>query len=212
MASDLQALLSKLSGLRIPHEEALAPRFNVFHYFKVREIRATAILEDLLNPKGRHGQGALFLKDFLKNVEFSHPDLTDQKLIRQAIVHPEEKTDENRYLDLTIEVGKCKVGLENKIWAREGHNQLDDYIKHLKHKPGEENWFFILLTPDEEWEVKSCPKEKWAEYETQGRVRLLSYRELSEWICSWADKCKAERIKTFLEDMAVWANGLPGGE
>ena len=206
MLSDLKTLLSKISDLRIPNESTTAPRFNVFHYFKLIEVRATAILKDLLDPNGRHGQGSLFLADFLQRIGFKHDDLANGVTVRT-----EHKTERSRSLDLTIKIGKRMVGLENKIGAKEGRAQISDYIAFLKKKCGEENWFFILLTPDEEWDVKSCSKEDWETYKSQGKVLSLSYSELASWIRSWADNCEAKQVKAFLLDMAIWAESLAGG-
>ena len=40
----------------------LARRFNVFDYLPTHEMGLSRIVADLLDPKGKHGQGASFLK------------------------------------------------------------------------------------------------------------------------------------------------------
>jgi hypothetical protein len=43
-----------------------APDFNVFRYLKQDENLLSDIIADLLDPRGTHGQGPMFLDKFLR--------------------------------------------------------------------------------------------------------------------------------------------------
>lgn len=46
----------------------LAPDFNLFDYLRDDELGLSACLAGLLDPKGKHGQGTVFLNAFLETV------------------------------------------------------------------------------------------------------------------------------------------------
>ena len=48
--------------------------FNVFSFFKVDEAKHSSLLAFLLNPYESHGQGNLFLKNFLKRLNILNPN------------------------------------------------------------------------------------------------------------------------------------------
>jgi hypothetical protein len=95
-----------------------APQFNVFQMLNV-ETRETdfhsKILADLLSPAGSHGQGAVFLSEFLK------------MLVENGWLVATEPDGQGYYVDLEkdkidINIYKpnvCFIGIENKINAIE---------------------------------------------------------------------------------------------
>lgn len=48
--------------------------FNVFDFFKINEPTHSTLIASLLDPKGNHGQGNIFLKEFLKSIEIDFND------------------------------------------------------------------------------------------------------------------------------------------
>ena len=42
--------------------------FSVFQYIDFHEVLMSTIFKDLLNPRGKHGQGSLFLDEFLHQI------------------------------------------------------------------------------------------------------------------------------------------------
>src|SRR5208283_235963 len=68
------------------HTEALAratgEHFNIFHILRVGHLEVTThspILGELLNPKGKHGQGAAFLRLFLAQFDIHGFDPESEK-------------------------------------------------------------------------------------------------------------------------------------
>lgn len=202
---DLETFLQELASHLTDSETGTAPRFNVFRSLRLKETTATAILKDLLDPKGSHGQETAFLRDFLERLRLPF-ELPGN--LENAQLHTEDRTDKNRRMDLTLRLGSRIVALENKIGAGQQQDQVGDYIKFLE-KEYKGRWFFIFLTPDGLKPIESCPE--WNCHEAANRARCLSYVELSGWITSWVKLCEADRVKPFLADLAIWAK-KPSGD
>jgi hypothetical protein len=183
-----------------------APRFNVFDYIEPDENKATEILADLLDPTGRHGQGSVFLISFLSRIGFERPA---KRAIESAFVRTEHPTGWNRRIALTVTMEECILALENKIDAGEQPKQVADYIDFLRSDYGE-NWFFVFLTPSGRNPLECDPGTWKAEREAQ-RVRPFSYSEMSAWLRSCIAVVSSERVRTFIQDMASWSEGLFGG-
>lgn len=205
--SDLEQFLSELSRsieLVTPYEARLAriqaPRFNTFDYIDPDENRVTAILADLLDPNGRHGQGPVFLKEFLTFIRFDVPESS----IRNAVVATEIRTEWDRRLDLMIRMDDWTLALENKIGAGEQPHQLADYVTFL-HR--EKRWILIFLTPDGR-DPQTCGD--WSTWRQRSQARSLSYLGLSSWLRSCLSASGSDRVRMLLQDMAEWAKDIGG--
>src|SRR4051812_35936656 len=62
-----------------------APGFNVFPYIKRDENRLSDVLADLLDPAGAHGQGAMFLADFLRVAALDVGQPLDRARVRREV-------------------------------------------------------------------------------------------------------------------------------
>jgi hypothetical protein len=110
-------LLSDAGGV-IKKHEAIAREtgssFNVFEVANIgeNEVVVCRVLTELLSPKGSHAQGGVYLELFLHdclNQEFSKDE------IKNARVSSEYSTDENRRIDIVIEIGGRFIPIEVKI-------------------------------------------------------------------------------------------------
>jgi hypothetical protein len=182
-----------------------SPRFNVFDYIQPDENKVTAILADFLDPRGRHGQGDIFLSSFLARIGFDKPS---KDAIAAAKVRREERTGYNRRLDLTIRAGPYIVALENKKHAREQKQQISDYLDYLESIPNVQ-WFFIFLKDG--FDPEECDENRWKQKREEGRALAFSYSQLSAWLRSCVTWVPAERVRAFVNDMATWTENLRGG-
>jgi hypothetical protein len=125
-----QHLLSLTRTIR-HYEEALtqanSERFNLFNILRVDhyEVRThSPMLAELLNPKGSHGQGAVFLKHFLAELKIDDFEPKD------AHVDTEVPIKDGR-LDIVITAGNHRsIFIENKIYADLQDEQLKRYHAH----------------------------------------------------------------------------------
>jgi len=88
------------------------------------------VLYSLLDPEGLHYQKDLFLKLFIKEVL----KISDFGDMASVIVEREEQTQEARRIDFTIKNTNYYIGIEMKLNAADGQNQLSDYEDYLKTK------------------------------------------------------------------------------
>lgn len=174
-------LAPRLETARVLSEELdlnLAPRFNVLDYLRTDELGLSRIIADLLNPHASHGQGALFLREFLESLKrFSEtpswPDLVDRRAIE---VVPEWTTDQGRKIDVVVSIeGPHKkphcLALENKPYALDQENQVKDYLGSLEREFGK-GFLLIYLPPTGEG-PSSIPKEELAKW--RGRFAIMPY-------------------------------------
>lgn len=107
--------------------------FNIFNVIGLssEEVRLhSAFIAELLNPKGSHGVGNVFLKEFLKildiptdyiDIKHCSPDKITERNIGRI-------TDsEGGKIDIIIEDGNHAIIIENKIYAEDQKKQLLRY-------------------------------------------------------------------------------------
>jgi hypothetical protein len=81
-------------------------RFRVFDFFRPQENTLSRILSDLFDPRGRHGQGKVFLDYFLKRINRS--DLTE--VSERAVVRYQDTSywvAGGGIPDITIDLAGC---------------------------------------------------------------------------------------------------------
>jgi len=88
------------------------------------------IIYSLIDFNGKHYQGDLFLKLFIKHVL----NISLNEFGRNLSVAAEESTEENRRIDFTIKSDKFLIGIEMKVNAKDSKNQVLDYYKQLKNE------------------------------------------------------------------------------
>ena len=113
--------------------------FNIFEILKAEHYEVTthsAILAELLNPKGAHGCNDLFLKSFLELLnqrEFfqNFSDVTVE--VENSIGALDNNKEYGGRIDLIIrEKNNSAIIIENKIYADDQDKQLYRYCRHAK--------------------------------------------------------------------------------
>ena len=128
-------------------DKRLATGFNVFHLIEPDENKLSDILADLLDPKGDHGQGDLFLRLIFKQLGLgAHAKLTKNATVqREAPTHGIQKY--RRRMDVFVEAGAL-LAIENKLDSPEQRDQVKDYLEHLQQCARGRQTRLIYLTPD----------------------------------------------------------------
>jgi PD-(D/E)XK nuclease superfamily len=191
--SPTEAHLLQLTHKIIEFDELIAREtgrdFNIFEILNIQRREVTThspMLAELLDPKGRHGQGTLFLNIFL-----AHLDKTNRRVAlntegKNVTLHQElhigykTETSGGR-IDIVIhDANDYKILIENKIDACDQENQLLRYHDYCKTAP----ILYITLEgkkpdPDQvsEDDIKNWP------------VHCLSYRDD---IRNWLQDCIRE--------------------
>lgn len=148
--------------------------YNMFHLLDIGHLENyhSKIIADLLNPKGLHSQGNIFLKLFLDN-------FLDVKIkINEIEVFTEYVIDNQRRIDIYLKDNENQnIIIENKIYASEQQNQLSDYQNFGKKQNENSKLFFLTLDGHESIENDKL------------NYTCISYQSD---IIKWLELCKKE--------------------
>ena len=193
----MENILGQIRKLKEQYEKRAAitgEDFNVFEILGVerREVRHSAFLANLLNPKGSHRQGAVFLEHFL-NLEPRLADSSDYGKLYDFQVITEAATNANDgRIDISLknEDYACII-IENKIDAEDGDGQLNKYYWDARKegfKP--EQIKLIYLTPcGEPPKEKSLAGQKPLDPDS---VICISYKNH---VVEWLEDCLKEVVR-----------------
>lgn len=117
--------------------------YNIFSVLGIqsKEVLVCRMIADLLNPRGQHNMGSSYLKLFVRDI-LQMGDI-DVNILDRAVVTAEYMIDENRRIDILIEIGKTYIPIEVKIYAAEQKSQCYDYYKFAKSKDRDTNIVYL---------------------------------------------------------------------
>jgi hypothetical protein len=186
----------------------LATGFNVFDLIEPDENRLSDVLAGLLDPKGNHGQGDLFLRLLFERLDL-HPDAkltNDATVQREAPMRGTRK--DHRRMDVFVNAGVL-VAIENKVDSPEQRDQVSDYLVDLERRcpcaPGQpiQNTL-IYLTPDHR-SPESLSETELENHQKSGRLHCWSYPDdLRDWLDACRRDCEAQKIRDFLSDFIAY--------
>lgn len=214
----VESVLKQIRELKEDDEKAAkatGKNFNVFSLpgFGYNELDHSAFLANLLNPKGTHSQGAVFLRHFLKQLDsFDYENPEDFKVAREAYVGVYGQ------IDILLEKEDACVIIENKIKndPKDQDRQLERYYKYAKKERGlqDEQIKLIYLTPYDGIEPReiSLSREDRQRYLDIKLLILMSYKSH---ILKWLEDClkevaKIAPIREVLFQYQVLVKGLSG--
>lgn len=185
-------LLNDVKKLRKKYERK--KDFNVFEAirFRSQEVMHSKFIATLLDPKGQHKMGIKFLEKFLERIKYSGFDTNNVK------VWP-ERPAKRRWIDITVENNDTIFIIENKIWAEDQPQQLEDYYKFCFDENKWEKVEVFFLTPYGHKPSEGSIGEKIKIDNV--KVKLISYeKHVIPWIfeCS-RDKEVKGHLKSSLE-------------
>lgn len=159
----------------VARQTASGEAFNLFRIAKIERAEVnthSAMIAELLNPKGSHGMGVLFLQLMLHQMGISH-----SCSLTEASVRKEQSFSYGKgRVDIAIHLRNHLILIENKIDARDGFEQLKHYAE-IGEASGK-NWHLWYLTKT----GRAAPEESHC-----GKpYRPISY---GEHILDWLEQC-----------------------
>jgi hypothetical protein len=153
-------------------------QFNIFTITGAqnREVQMCRVLANLLDPKGSHCQGSLYLKSFWETVSPRLPDVLHSLDCDAARVFTERVIDGNRRIDIVIADGRIFVPIEVKTRLGVQEKDVSAYAAFARKKSGGVPVPVLCLTPD-----GSAPRDA-----KKGEYVPLSF---SEALLPWLKKC-----------------------
>jgi hypothetical protein len=177
-----------------------APDFRALSLLNPDENGLSDILAELLDPRASHGQGETFLNLFSSRCGSvgKHPK-------DRVTVHRESCTvfiaNQRRRIDLLIDGGMWGIGIENKPWAGEQKDQLQDYADDLEKRFGK-NFLLIRLT-GQDVDATSMDPARQKQLSAQGKFASWRYAvDLIAWVSECRQHCQAPRVATFLDEFS----------
>jgi hypothetical protein len=185
---------------------AVAESFSVFDYIEPHENRLSTIIADLLDPKGKHGQGSTFLAAFLKQLVEARCRLASdwETRLDEATVVNEGATSflssAARRIDIRIELPqRFGIGIENKPWAGEQEAQLADYSKDLERRY--QGGFVLVFLCQRGRKPESISEAEWSELRRLGKCATLHYTgEFLNWLSECFMRAEADKVRHFIKD------------
>ena len=223
--------LESLKHFETLYTPVLAPHFNAVSCSGPDENRLSKIIAMLLDPKGEHGQGRMFLDNFLqmlkeqdlKNELAQQLDIltkhcedpsTIKKTTRMLEVTTDCLDDQNkqRRIDILLDLNGFGLAVENKPWAEDQPNQISDYLKHLSFKfnsnkatDAVRDYLLVYLSrdgnPPSDYSIQEQDR---IGQEKSGHFFTISYGNLKKWCLDCVEKCKAIKVRLFVEDFAAY--------
>lgn len=170
-------------------DKATGGKFNIFTILERdrSETRHSRFLAELLNPKGSHGQGGLYLGLFYKMFEDEfngrwineNTSFDIEEFSKKAWAHTEQSHSvENKqgYIDIVIETDQYAIVIENKIDAGDQNEQLQRYVQSKKTK----SVLIIYLSPD----LREPSNNSKGILEAENIVLLSYATHIIEWLTS----------------------------
>ena len=177
-----QVLLAQALVLKDKHDALAAATGQNFNLFEIigretDEVHThSAILGELLDPKGSHGQGTVFAKHFLERLDIPNIDVSTVSVGREVMIASDSRAD------ILIETDDACVVIENKIGAADQPRQLERYYAYAA-KWQTAKVVYLTLHSDKPSE------ESLGELSLDNDVKCISYEEH---VIKWLDDCIKE--------------------
>ena len=155
----------------------------------------------------KHGQGGIFLNFFLKRIESAEWAIHD----KCTKVSLERLTDQGRRIDISLDFSQGVIGIENKPWAGDQHEQLSHYADYLRLITPNGNWLLLFLS-NREPSVASLAEDKLKKLTANRHFARVTFHELLSWLEECAQHSKALTVRIFIEELAKFVRTNINGE
>jgi hypothetical protein len=177
------------------YNKQLAFDFSLFHFFSIGENKISQVLAFFLDVNQNHGQGSIFLSEFVKTFYDKEIDIIQIENTCEKVI------TENRRIDIYIKLEGLTIAIENKIWADDQKNQLKDYSAFLENK-SKGKYLLLYLSPyGLEPSLKSISEKRKEQLLKENKLKIISYKdEIISLINNWLVICEADNVSHFLKE------------
>ena len=191
---DIQQFFREVENICI-HEQALqkerhhkGENYNLFSILRIEgsELKHSALIANLLDPKGSHGCGDAFLRAFfeiaLKERAYPFEECTLPHSYTEYYTGP-IADDTGGRIDILVKSSHYGLIIENKIYAGDQDKQLTRYDNYGKETFGADGYLLVYLT------LYGCDASK--ESTATKSAEEVGYLRLSyaEDILRWLEQC-----------------------
>lgn len=185
----IESLLNTTKRILAHQQEIQALRGEQFNVFSILGMESrendthSAFLAELLNPKGSHLLGDVFLRAFINEIDYTGAlDLETTKVITEMHVgtRNDDQLSGGRIDIYLIDLLGNSISLENKIYASDQNAQIARYVNHNKEK---NTVYYLTLTGQEASEESAVEMKEGEHY------FAISYEAN---IINWLEVCLKE--------------------
>ncbi len=177
----------------------LSTDFNAVKVIRLNEKNLSAIIANLLDPAGSHGQHRIFLDAFLTRIR-RYDLLTQEPRAVTCEVPTDCIENSNRRIDILVAFENFGLGIENKK-TDDGDQprQLAYYRDHLKKKY-KDRFCLVYITPEgcDPSKISIEPRSK-KNLKEKRQLICVSYRhDILEWVRECCQLCESDKVRWFL--------------
>lgn len=213
LLSQTQGILKAKEQLEKSYDPLIAPKFSPIALFHPQETDLSRILADLLDPRGSHAQGTLFLDAFINELRL-HPEniMPDRdscgdigkadipQMTERTNVSTEFSCESAGRVDILLEDSTKSIVIENKPWASDGKDQLQRYANYLSRKtPNNGQWLIVYLSDSEPGENSIDRQNPSLQHIVQ-----MDFTQLGELLAEAAKQAQAPAVRVFVEAFAKY--------
>jgi len=184
---NIEELLSKIN-IKIEHQNEIeklkGEKFNIFSILKMEtkeNATHSAFLGELLNPKGTHLKGNIFLDLFLKSIGNDKLNINKQLDVNSTTVTLEYAIGFSDYdkktggrIDIYLkDKYNHTISIENKIYAQDQYAQIERYYNH--NKLNNTVYYLTLFGDDPTFESKGELEQGKHYYKISYKVKILEW-------------------------------------
>jgi hypothetical protein len=155
----VEKLLNDLQNIQEAYDKECAISGKAYNLFNIagiteKEVIMCRVIADLLNPKGAHHKGSLYLNLFIKtickdkNASNKTKEIYEQLDCNGAKVITECEIDNERRIDIAIFDDNIFIPIEVKIYAQDQKNQVHDYYVYGEKVDKDKHVPVLYLTLD----------------------------------------------------------------
>jgi hypothetical protein len=163
------------------------------------------MLANLLDPRGTHGQGAVFLELFLKTFGCEAFGICDD-----ARVALESRTEvlegDLRRMDIEILGRDFVLAIENKLAADDQPDQIADYLRAIAQRSKRHTRLLYLTVDGRRPHVRSISAAARQSAVRSGALRLANYAEVAAWLAQCRKVCASARLGWFIDSLQLHVN------
>ena len=208
----LDSVVGKVAAVREARRlygQRLAPEFSGFRLLDPNEDRLSAVLKNLLDPRGNHAQGELFLSAFFAKFlpEWKADDLAS------ACVKREFEVENRRRIDLVVMSESFFIAFENKPWANDQPLQMNDYSDHSKSAQysQKKTTLFYLSGDGSDPSNDSINREKLNNAKGSRELIVIAYTKLIPWLQECEKNTLAPNVRHFIAEYISYIKYQFGG-
>jgi hypothetical protein len=196
----LKPATRKATQVWTEHVLRKAPYFGGVTLLSPDENRLSAVLCDLLNPEGTHGQGSNFLQLFVKKCAFGPASTISSRVTVRRECCTIFIKNVKRRIDILVDGVSWGIGIENKAWATEQKKQFPDYVEDLQKRYN--GAFLLLRLAGDDSEVRTLDSETSKRLLKSGQFQTWTFsKEVDDWLAACCYICRARRVSQFLQEL-----------